>query len=78
MTLRLVFTAVGTWTLVGIPIARDILKKYGGSHEGFIVPGWARYAVGLVLLGLGSCGTLGWDREKRIHSMTSKCTEVEA
>ena len=43
------FTGVGIGTLVGIPIAGQILKRAGGSYVGLITFGGGNYAVGLAL-----------------------------
>lgn len=54
------FTVVGVGTLVGIPIAGEILKKNGGSYVGLITFAGVSYAVGLVLFVWARIRAVGW------------------
>lgn len=54
------FTGVGIGTLVGIPIAGEILKRAGGSYVGLITFGGANYTVGLVLFTWARIRAVGW------------------
>ena len=54
------FTGVGIGTLVGIPIAGEILKAEGGSYIGLIAFGGTSYAVGLVLFVWARIRVVGW------------------
>ena len=54
------FTIVGIGTLVGIPIAGEILKRSGGSYVGLIIFGGASYAVGLILFVWARVRAVGW------------------
>lgn len=54
------FTVVGVGTLVGIPIAGEILKREEGSYVGLITFGGTSYAVGLVLFLWARIRAVGW------------------
>lgn len=54
------FTGIGVGTLVGIPIAGEILKRNGGSYVGLVTFGGTSYAVGLVLFVWARIRVVGW------------------
>ena len=54
------FTVVGIGTLVGIPIAGEILIRNGGSYVGLIVFAGTCYASGLIFFSWARIRVVGW------------------
>ena len=54
------YTVIGIGTLVGIPIAGEILKRQGGDYVGLVTFGGTSYAVGLVLFSWARIRAVGW------------------
>ena len=54
------FTVVGISSLLGIPIAGQILLRSNGSYVGLIIFGGASYALGLVLMIWARVRAVGW------------------